>query len=404
LEVVGFTNAAQGVVQVGAQVDYFYTVTNSGTLDVIDVFVVDDQGLEVNCPQDTLLVNESMVCTASAFILEDTVNIATATGFVPGDEGSGSTCQAEDSATVTILPPPPCNVDPAMTLKFGKKHLEWEGGAVATIESVTVEWPTANGNLKKVKLDGDTIFEQELPPPAATIGSGDWINSLDKRQIEPGDTAKLKIEFVNNIVKITKDYAITVNFEESCSVTFEPLPGGDFQCEKPIDALSMIWDGTQSVRIKAWKGNPGSLLLADIDNVAIGDEVTVSGFAGSPNDVVWEVFEAGTSTKIGESKFHLSCSDNAMNGPEDCGARQGDGKGNDANLINDWIFEGMVGAGGTLDCSGDSTGNDSPVGSSGGHVGEPADSSADDARRQTPQRPRRSPGRGTEDGQQSRRQ
>lgn len=82
----------------------------------------------------------------------------------------------------------------------------------------------------------------------------------------------------------------------------------------------------------------------------IGDEVTVAGYAGSPNDVIWELFNGGTSTKIGQSDFHLSCSDVDMNGPEDCGKREGDAKAY-SGFVNDWIFEGMAGNGLALDCT-----------------------------------------------------
>ena len=142
--------------------------------------------------------------------------------------------------------------------------------------------------------------------------------------------------------------------EDSLTVTVippPPPPPAPFGCEKPIDLLTMIWDGTQAIRVVAYKGPVGSEVLADIDNITPGDEVEISGFAGSPNDVLWEVFDAGTSDLIGESKFHLSCSDNEMNGPEDCGKREGNGKGNESGLINDWLLEGIVDNTATLDCT-----------------------------------------------------
>ncbi|NNF88292.1 MAG: hypothetical protein HKM97_07190, partial [Acidimicrobiia bacterium] len=124
-----------------------------------------------------------------------------------------------------------------------------------------------------------------------------------------------------------------------------------FDCDGKIVEMTMIWDGDQPVRIRAYDGDVGSDLLADIDNIQIGDEVTIGPLSG-PNDSYWEIFEAGTSNLIGESKFHRSCSDSEMNGEEDCGNRQGNGKSNDPDLINDWILEGLVDeAGGVLDCS-----------------------------------------------------
>ncbi len=108
-----------------------------------------------------------------------------------------------------------------------------------------------------------------------------------------------------------------------------------------IDKISMNWNGNQSILIKAWNGTIGSTLVADFDNIAMGQKVTVSGYAGSQNDVSWEIFAAWTSTKIGESTFDLSCSDIDMNGPEDCGKLRDNGKTTDTKWINNWIFAGI---------------------------------------------------------------
>ncbi len=123
-----------------------------------------------------------------------------------------------------------------------------------------------------------------------------------------------------------------------------------FDCDGKVVEMTMIWDGAMPVRIKAYDGAVGSALLADIDNIQPGDEVTVGPLAG-PNDSFWEIFEAGTDTLIGLSGFHRSCSDNEMNDETDCGNRQGNGKNNLTGLINDWILEGLVDeAGNVLDC------------------------------------------------------
>ena len=240
-----------------------------------------------------------------------------------------------------------------ITLKIKKKNVEWEitnnGCDPLIISSIELTWPASNGNLKKVKLGEETIFEQELPPPSATINSG-WEGEPKDRTIDAGKTEKLKFEFENDAGTNQDDYAIRVEFGDDCEIVFTYC-GCPFECKKPIEAFAMIWDGTQSIRVKAWKGPVGSTLLADVDNIAIGDELTVSGYTGSPNDVFWEIFEAGTDNKIGESKFHLSCSDPDMNGPEDCGKRQGNGKDTCPCLINDWILEGMVDSVGSFDCT-----------------------------------------------------
>ena len=74
---------------------------------------------------------------------------------------------------------------------------------------------------------------------------------------------------------------------------------------------------------------------------------------GSPNDQVWEIFDAtipSSPVKIGESEFHISCSDSNMNGVEDCDKNQGDGKSDAPGLINQCLLEGMSGDQ-TLECT-----------------------------------------------------
>ena len=68
-------------------------------------------------------------------------------------------------------------------------------------------------------------------------------------------------------------------------------------------------------------------------------------------------FQGGV--KLGQSTFHLSCSDADMNSADDCRKAEGDGKSITASsalcggkpCLNDWIFDGMSGAGVTLACT-----------------------------------------------------
>jgi hypothetical protein len=135
------------------------------------------------------------------------------------------------------------------------------------------------------------------------------------------------------------------------------IPGTPFSCKdaKPIDALSMIWNGPDGVDVIAPNGD-------SVDGVVNGQKVTFTGLAGLGNDVYWDIVDAGAGVS-GSSRFHVSCSDENMNGPEDCGAAAGNGKDKgkskkskskkeDDSSLNLWLFEGMAGSNGTaLDCS-----------------------------------------------------
>lgn len=110
-------------------------------------------------------------------------------------------------------------------------------------------------------------------------------------------------------------------------------------CTKPVTTLRFVWDGPGPVNITAFDGSVGSRVVQTISGIDTGDLVTVEGFSGRSNDVQFQISGAVN----GVSEFHISCSDQDMNGPEDCGKLQGDGKRNQSGLVNRWLFAGMTG-------------------------------------------------------------
>jgi hypothetical protein len=75
--------------------------------------------------------------------------------------------------------------------------------------------------------------------------------------------------------------------------------------------------------------------------------------------VFWDIYDSTNTTMIGQSTFHLSCSDIDMNSADDCGKTEGNAKGSvgcfpggtNADCVNAWTFDGMAGGGKTLDCA-----------------------------------------------------
>jgi hypothetical protein len=102
-----------------------------------------------------------------------------------------------------------------------------------------------------------------------------------------------------------------------------------------------------------------------------------------------DIYYAGTSSLLGTSKFHVSCSDEDMDLDtatndvqqqvdtvfiqgigdydllglgKDCAKFAGDGKDTPPNsFVNTWLFEGMEGDGGAFDCGLPNTGIVAPV-------------------------------------------
>jgi hypothetical protein len=120
----------------------------------------------------------------------------------------------------------------------------------------------------------------------------------------------------------------------------EPEPPPLVTCSdiKTNTALSMVLMGVNGVDIATEGGQ-------QFFNVQNGNQITFSTVGGG-NDITLTL-SGGAS---GSSVFHISCSDEEMNGSEDCGSNQGDGKGNDSNLINTWLFDGMTGVNGSFSC------------------------------------------------------
>jgi hypothetical protein len=343
------------------KVTYRYALKNTGTSTLEGLTLIDDRLGPIGS-MALFASGAEKVYEREATLeqLGPQTNKATATATLRSPSGSATSCVALDAAIVDVgdVPPPVCEITGAPTLKIKDKIVEWElrdtGGDAVTIDSIAIDWPSAMKKLKRVKLGKKMIFEGDRAPTQTVLGDGDWKGKAKDRTLKAGKRAKLKLEFEDGDTSVTQaGFKITVNFTSGCSVTFTPGGGGGggFECQRPVDALTMIWDGAEPVNVIAWKGAKGSTLLGAFNGVTKGNPVTVTGYTGAPNDVIWEVFRASDNQSLGLSTFHISCSDRTMNSSDDCGSRQGNGKNDTAGYINDWLFEGMVSQGGALDCT-----------------------------------------------------
>jgi hypothetical protein len=214
-----------------------------------------------------------------------------------------------------------------------------------------------------IGLGGEVEFQYtvtSLSPPNTvdvtnlTVTDDKYGTIVTGETLTPGETktfftTKTLIGTTTNIGTVTGDHGTSecpaVSDDLTTTVTQPPL--GFFDCSdaKPIDELSMEWAGTQDICVVAWDGAVGSTYLFTRDNVTAGDIVKATGLGGSPNDQQWQVFAKNDcgGTPLGVSEFHISCSDSDMNGVEDCGKKQGDGKSNAPALINDWLLDGIKG-------------------------------------------------------------
>jgi hypothetical protein len=257
---------------------------------------------------------------------------------------TGPVCEATDSLTVNVATPPCAASSGALEVK--EKEIKWKvenpGQTDLVIKKIDLTWPAGSGILDEIH----DVHKGDFPPPLASITSGFESKAL----IEKGKTKEFQFKFKSNLV--SGDVKIRVEFQTGCFVEISsssPTTAAECKDIKPINELTMRWTGTTPIQVKAYKGGTSTQLLGTFP-VAVGQDLTVTGYAGAPNDVIWEIFNAAGSSLLGRSTFHLSCSDQNMNGPEDCNQRQGDGK-DLSGFINDWLFRGMSGSGQTISCT-----------------------------------------------------
>ncbi len=185
-------------------------------------------------------------------------------------------------------------------------------------------------------VDGDDINSDCLPPDGitacVTLGSRDINLNRDCGIVAPPPNCDLDLD-------------------KQCLV--EPLPPTDFdKCKGKLQQFTVIWDGDGAIEITGV--NMGTTSASG--TVTPGDEVTFYGPYDS-NDVVVDIVSLdNVAGETGQSTFHMSCSDDDFNSPDDCGKLAGDGK-DKSGYINLWRLEGFIDADGqVLNCTPDEEG------------------------------------------------
>jgi hypothetical protein len=219
-----------------------------------------------------------------------------------------------------------------------------EDGPITLGGNVQYQYTVTNPN--ELPVDNVTLNDSEL----GEVVSGVTLAPGESRTFIATGTL---LGTTTNVATVSGDILgdYCTEAEDSVTSTVIVPPNGAFTCScgQSLTELTLEWSGAQTVDVKVWDGAPGSTLLNQWDNVAPGTKKTASGF--TVEDATYEIFDATGTTKLGESKFRLTCQDHAMNGVEDCGKFQGNGKYDDPGLINTWILDGMVDDDETLSCT-----------------------------------------------------
>jgi len=156
-------------------------------------------------PRDSFVTNTASAVTASAGGLSVT---ATATVNVhPPPTGSGGGCTLAVTAE-----------------KFDKKEVQItvanNGAADVVLTAVRLTWPTANGNLLKINMDADVVYDNpDIPPPTATLTAAQLAADQNKRTVKKGTSDVFKFSFQNNVDKMASHYSNgLLTFGTGCTI------------------------------------------------------------------------------------------------------------------------------------------------------------------------------------------
>jgi len=217
-------------------------------------------------------------------------------------------------------------------------------GPITLGGNVQYQYTVTNPNADPV--DGVEVVDDQL----GVVASGESLAAGEVRTFVQPATL---FGTTTNVATVTGEVmgAVCAPGTDQVTVGVSAPPPGAFFCSGPISELTMVWNGAQTVLVKAWDGDPGSSVLVNqFEDVAPGDAITASGFSGQDTPI-WQIFDQTGTTLLGYSAFDLWCGDKSMNGIEDCGKNNGNLKANHPSYNNDWLFEGMVDSDETLACT-----------------------------------------------------
>ncbi|WP_220188970.1 DUF7507 domain-containing protein, partial [Streptomyces phytophilus] len=174
--------------EVGDEVPYTYTVTNTGNTELEDVTVTDDRLGPITCPQTTLAPGESVRCTATGTVTEEDAargevpNTATATATFEGEEVGPE----EDSLNLPVRRTEP---GPALTLiKSVPDDLN-----LPLEEGDTVPYTFTVTNTGNTVLEDVTVVDSRLGPvscPQTTLAPGESVRCTGTGTVTAEDAAR----------------------------------------------------------------------------------------------------------------------------------------------------------------------------------------------------------------------
>ncbi|WP_371375149.1 hypothetical protein [Thalassotalea aquiviva] len=322
----------------------YYTVTNTGGTNIEITSLFDSlQGEILEMPPVLLAPNEKYSTETTTVASGSSVISSSVLANV---SGSAATCEASSFVTINVEPPQE-PVDCSDIKDITSLSMIWNGPDGVDIETENGQVFTNVQNGNQITFD---VFENDtdLFITGAVTGTSRFHRSCSDAEMDgnndcgmaQGDgkdnhSDRLNLFLLDGMTGETGSFACGLDNTGVVEPTAAPQP---IDCSdiKDITSLSMIWNGASGVDIETENGQ----LFSNVQN---GNKIT---FDVLENDT--DLFISGAVT--GTSRFHKSCSDADMDGNNDCGTAQGNGKDNNSGLVNSFLLDGMTGVNGSFSC------------------------------------------------------
>jgi uncharacterized repeat protein (TIGR01451 family) len=231
---------------VGDAITWEYVVTNTGSVDLTSVVVTDDQGVAVSCPQDTLVVAETMTCTGTGVAVNTGTgtyaNIGTVTGTAPDD----STVTDSDPSHYEATQVGPQGETPAIQIVKDPDSQSY------TAVPATATWTITVTNIGTADLMNVTVTDARAPGCDRVIGDLAVGASTSYECSLSGITASL-----TNVAVVTGNDAngIIVTDDDDAIVEIELPPTGGQSQDLAIYGVLLLAAGAALIAPKRIRRN-----------------------------------------------------------------------------------------------------------------------------------------------------
>ena len=298
--------APSGRVDAGDEINYTFTVANTGNVTLDSVVVTDDAADSVTCPGSTLASGETMICTGTLVLSQAQIDSGSVANIANAEGSFGNTVvSAADTATVLLAPSPGIGVSKVGTV---------DSGVVAPVDRVdpgdTANYDITVVNTGNVTLDPVAVSDPIAAPVScgtSTLAPGETVVctaavTLDQATIDAGTLSNTAVATGNPPGADPGDTSddVTASSTETLEFSEQSLVG----LAKSLEELVINSDGTIEITFRYTVENFGNVTAEDL---SVTDDV-ITLFAGlSP-----EAFATSDGTLAGSEEWNGTATSNLL--------------------------------------------------------------------------------------------